>query len=262
MTKSSPPLAVIVLAAGKGTRMKSDLPKVLHRLGGRPLIQHVIQTARQLDPTQMVLVVGYQADLVRQNVGDSVLYAEQTTQLGTGHAVAQAEPLLSDHPGNILILYGDMPLLTLSTLSKLVDLQAGSSGPLTMLTVIAEEPRGFGRIVRDKTGAVIAIVEEADCTPEQLTIKELNVGVYCIRADWLWPNLAKIGVSPKGEYYLTDLVAIAVRQGYPVKAVTTTDLIETLGINTEAHLAEAEAALKLRGAPPTPFQPEHPGCRM
>ncbi len=254
MTKSSPPLAVIILAAGKGTRMKSDLPKVLHHLEGRPLIQHVIQTARQLDPTKIVLVVGHRADLVRENVGPSVLYAEQTAQLGTGHAVAQVEPLLRSHPGNILILYGDMPLLSRSTLSKLVNLQASNSGPLTMLTVMAEEPRGFGRIVRDEKGAVIAIVEEADCTPEQLTIKELNVGVYCIRADWLWPNLAKIEVSPKGEYYLTDLVAIAVQQGYSVKAVTTADLIETLGINTEAHLAEAEAALKLRGTP-TPFQP-------
>jgi bifunctional UDP-N-acetylglucosamine pyrophosphorylase/glucosamine-1-phosphate N-acetyltransferase len=248
MTQSSPPLAIIILAAGKGTRMNSDLPKVLHRLDGQPLIQHVLQSARQLNPTQIVLVIGHQADLVRQTVGSGVLYAEQTAQLGTAHAVAQAEPLLRDYQGNILILYGDMPLLTLSTLRKLIDLQASHPGPLTMLTVIAEEPRGFGRIVRDDQGAVIAIVEEADCTPEQLAIKELNVGVYCIQAEWLWSNLTKIEVSPKGEYYLTDLVAIAVQEGHPIKAVTTTDLVETLGINTETHLAEAEAALKLRGS--------------
>ncbi|GAB4395793.1 MAG: hypothetical protein Fur0044_54530 [Anaerolineae bacterium] len=245
----SPPLAVIILAAGKGTRMKSDLPKVLHRLKGQPLIEHVLQTARQLNPTQIVLVVGHQAGLVQQSVGNRVLYAEQRVQLGTGHAVAQAETLLSDHHGNILILYGDMPLLTPSTLRQLIDLQASNSGPLTMLTVIAEEPRGFGRIVRDEKGAVIAIVEEADCAPAQLAIKELNVGVYCIQADWLWPNLAKIEASPKEEYYLTDLVAMAVQQGHQIKAVTTTDLVETLGINTEAHLAEAEAALQSRGVP-------------
>ncbi len=247
MTPSSSPLAIIILAAGKGTRMRSDLPKVLHRLNRRPLIEHVLQTARQLNPTKIVLVVGHQADLIRQSAGNSVLYAEQMAQLGTGHAVAQAKPLLRDHSGNILILYGDMPLLTPSTLRKLIDLQASQPGPLTMLTVMAAEPRGFGRIVRDEKGAVIAIVEEADCTPEQLAIQELNVGVYCIQADWLWSNLAKIAVSPKGEYYLTDLVAIAVQQGHQIKAVTTTDLVETLGINTEAHLAEAEVALKLRG---------------
>lgn len=246
MTQSSPSIAVVILAAGKGTRMKSDLPKVLHCLDGRPLIEHVLQTARQLEPSEIVLVIGHQAGLVRQTVGSSVLYAEQTEQLGTGHAVAQAEPLLKNHQGQVLILYGDMPLLTLATLRKLIDLQAENSGPLAMLTVIAEDPRGFGRIARDETGAVVAIVEEADCTPKQLAIKELNVGVYCIRADWLWSNLTKIEVSPKGEYYLTDLVAIAVGQRHHIKAVTTTDLAETLGINTEAHLAEAEAVLKAR----------------
>lgn len=245
MTKS-PSLAIIILAAGKGTRMKSNLPKVLHRLEGQPLVEHVLQTARQVNPTQIVLVIGHQADLVRQTVGNSVLYTEQTAQLGTGHAVAQAEALLRDHPGNILVLYGDMPLLKPSTLRQLIDLQAGNSGPLTILTVMAEEPRGFGRIARDEKGAVIAIMEESDCTPEQLAIKELNVGVYCVRASWLWPNLAKIEVSSKGEYYLTDLVAIAVQQGHDISVVTTTDLVETLGINTEAHLTEAEAVLKAR----------------
>ncbi|MFN8455095.1 MAG: NTP transferase domain-containing protein [Anaerolineae bacterium] len=245
MTKS-PPLAIIILAAGKGTRMQSSLSKMLHRLEDRPLIDHVLQTAQQLNPAQIVLVVGYQADLIRQSVGFNVLYAEQTEQLGTGHAVAQAEPLLKNHSGNILILYGDMPLLTLSTLRRLIDMQAGNSGPVTILTVTAEELRGFGRIVRDQKGAVIAIVEDADCTPEQRQIKELNLGVCCIRADWLWPNLAKIKASSKGEYYLTDLVMMAVQQGFDIGVVTTTDLVEAIGINTEAHLAEAETVLKAR----------------
>lgn len=246
MTKSTSPLAVIILAAGQGTRMKSDLPKVLHRLDRKPLVEHVINTARQLEPTKIVLVVGYGAELVRQTVGDRVLYAVQAEQLGTGHAVAQAEDQLRDHQGNILILYGDMPLLSRATMQKLIDLQNNNSGPLSMLTVIADDPRGFGRILRDDNGAVTAIVEEADCTSEQLAIKELNVGVYCVEADWLWSNLAEIELSPKGEYYLTDLVAIAVQQGYEIGVVTTTDLVETMGINTPEHLSEAETALKAR----------------
>lgn len=246
MTKLSTPLAVVILAAGKGTRMKSDRPKVLHRLAGAPLIDHVIHTAQKLKPTQIVLVIGHEADLVRQTVGDDVHYTEQSQQLGTGHAVAQAETLLRDHPGTVLVLYGDMPLLTQATMQQLIDLQTDHPSPLSMLTVIADNPRGFGRIVRDDDGSVLAIVEEADCTPEQLKIKELNVGAYCIKADWLWSNLARIEMSPKGEYYLTDLVAIAVRQGHKVGVVTTSDLVETMGINTPQHLAEAEAALKAR----------------
>jgi len=137
-----------------------------------------------------------------------------------------------------------MPLLTRQTLQELVDLQADNPGPITMLTVVADNPRGFGRIVRDDNNQVIAIVEEADCAPEQLAIKELNVGVYCFQADWLWENLQKIEVSPKGEYYLTDLVNIAVRQGRKVRAVISTDLIETMGVNSLEHLAEAETALE------------------
>ncbi len=236
-------LAVIILAAGKGTRMKSDLPKVLHPLQGKPLVQHVINTAQKLNPAKITLVVGYKAQLVKDAIGSSVLYAKQTEQLGTGHAVAQAETALKGHRGNILALYGDMPLLTENTLRQLVKLQAQNSGPITMLTVIADNPRGFGRIVRDEQNQVIAIVEEAVCTPEQLAIKELNAGVYCFQADWLWSNLPNIKVSPKGEYYLTDLVEIAVQQGHSINALVSHNLQETMGINTLEHLAEAEAAL-------------------
>ncbi len=239
-------LAVIILAAGKGTRMKSDLPKVLHRLDGKPLVQHVIDTVRTLSPAEIVLVVGHRAELVRETIGDGVKYALQAEQLGTGHAVAQAADALKDHRGDVLILYGDMPLLTAETLEKLVAAQAENPSPLTMLTVTADNPRGFGRIVRDSAGNVIAIVEEADCTPEQLAINELNTGVYCIRADWLWQTLPKITLSAKGEYYLTDLVALAVAEGHTIRALTTADLTEAMGINTPQHLAEAEAQLRKR----------------
>ncbi|OQY36190.1 MAG: hypothetical protein B6243_03805 [Anaerolineaceae bacterium 4572_5.2] len=237
-------LAVIILAAGKGTRMKSDLPKVLHPLRGKPLVQRVINTARKLNPAEIALVVGYRAKMVKDAIGDSVLYAKQTEQLGTGHAVTQAETALKGHRGDALVLYGDMPLLTERSLGQLVEMQAENSGPITMLTVIADNPRGFGRIVRDEQNQVIAIVEEAVCSPEQLAIKELNVGVYCFQTDWLWNNLPNIKASPKGEYYLTDLVEIAVQQGRKVRAVTSADLLETMGINTLEHLAEAEAALE------------------
>lgn len=237
-------LAVIILAAGKGTRMKSNLPKVLHRLDGKPLVQHVIDTVRTLNPTDIVLVVGHRAELVREKIGDGVRYVLQSEQLGTGHAVMQAKDALGNRRGDVLILYGDMPLLTATTLEKLVAAQTANPHPLTMLTVTANNPRGFGRIVRDSAGNVIAIVEEADCTPEQLAITELNTGVYCIRAGWLWDALPKITLSPKGEYYLTDLVALAVADGHTVCALSTDNLSETMGINTPQHLIEAAMVLK------------------
>ncbi len=239
-------LSVIILAAGKGTRMQSDLPKVLHRLGGKPLVQHVIDTVRTLNPAEIVLVVGHRAELVREKIGGGVRYALQAEQLGTGHAVMQAKDALEHRRGDVLILYGDMPLISAATLEKLVAAQAANPHPLTMLTVTADNPRGFGRIVRDSAGNVIAIVEEADCTPEQLAITELNTGVYCIRAGWLWDTLPKITLSPKGEYYLTDLVALAVADGHTVRALTTDNLSETMGINTPQHLAEAEQQLKMK----------------
>jgi len=241
-------LSVIILAAGKGTRMKSDLPKVLHPLAGKPLVQHVIDMVRTLSPAEIVLVVGHRAELVRETIGDGVRYALQAAQLGTGHAVMQAKDALKDHRGDVLILYGDMPLLSPETLAKLVAAQSANPHPLTMLTVTADNPRGFGRIVRDNAGNVIAIVEEADCTPEQLAINELNTGVYCMRADWLWDTLPKITLSPKGEYYLTDLVVLAVADGHAVRALTTDNLSETMGINTPSHLAEAEQQLKMKSA--------------
>ena len=236
-------LSVVILAAGKGTRMESELPKVLHLLRGEPLVQHVINTAQKLNPAKIALVVGYKAQMVKDAVGKDVLYVEQKEQLGTGHAVAQAETALKGQQGNVLVLYGDMPLLTEKTLKNLVELQAQNSGPLSMLTVVADNPRGFGRIARDDRNQVVAIVEEVDCSPKQLAIKELNVGVYCFQADWLWDNLKKIEVSPKGEYYLTDLVKIAAQQGHTINALTSRNLLETMGVNTLAHLAEAETAL-------------------
>jgi len=239
-------LAAVILAAGQGTRLKSKLPKVLHRLGGRPLVEYPLAAAQAVTQTPPVLVIGHGADEVRAALGDTVRYVTQEQQLGTGHAVLQAEAALKGQSDVVLVIYADMPLLQAETLRALVDMQARNSGPLTLLTVISPRPSDFGRIVRDETGQVQAIVEVAQATPEQLRITELNPGAYCFNADWLWRTLPRLPLSPKGEYYLTDMVGLAVAEGGNVATVTLEEEIETLGINTRAQLAQAEAALRQR----------------
>ncbi len=240
-------LSVVILAAGQGTRMKSDRPKVLHPLLGKPLVAYAVETARALTAAPPVLVVGHGADAVRQAVGDSARFVVQEEQRGTGHAVLKARDLLREEADLVLVTYGDMPLLTEATLRRLVERQRENSGPLTLLTLTDENPRGFGRIIRGADGGVRAIVEEAVATPEQLAIRELNAGVYCFDAGWLWEHVDAIPLSlPKEEYYLTDLVGMAVAEGRRVEAVVAADRTEALGINTRVHLAEAAAVLRRR----------------
>ncbi len=239
-------LAVMILAAGQGTRLKSATPKVLHHLSGLPLIEHVLAAARAVSPEPPALVVGHQADLIRAALGDRVRYVAQTQQLGTGHAVRQAETLLKGHSAQVLVMYGDMPLLRGETLQTLVDTQSQNPGPLTLLTCVVNHPSDFGRVVRGVDGQVHAIVEVAQATPEQLRLTELNVGCYCFEADWLWSHLPLLPLSPKGEYYLTDIVHLAVSDGRRVASVTLADETETLGVNTRAQLAQAEAMLRQR----------------
>lgn len=239
-------LSTIILAAGQGTRMKSDLPKVLHLLNGKPLVRYSIDLAAGLGSERTVVVIGNGAEKVIQAVGDAVEFALQEQRLGTAHAVQAAEDLLGNMDGSIVVISADMPLLKADTLRQLVDEQVNSGAPLTLLTVRSHNPRGFGRIIRDGNGYVIAIVEEAQATPEQLEIDELNVGAYCFDAAWLWPALKKIGVSPKGEYYLTDIVSVAVSEGKPVRAIAVEEEEEALGINNRIHLAEAEKVIRRR----------------
>jgi len=240
-------LAVVILAAGQGTRMKSSLPKVLHPLGGRPLVSYSLNTARALTVYPPVLVVGHDSEAVRATVGADAIFVEQAERLGTGHAVLQAREALQGKTDLVAVIYADMPLLTASTVQRLVDRQKSNTGPLTILVLVSNNPRGFGRVIRDTTGAVREVVEEAVATPEQLAINELNAGVYCFDADWLWSNIDRIPLSiPKGEYYLTDLVGMAVKEGHRVEGVTTTDDSEAMGVNTRVHLAEAEQALRRR----------------
>ena len=240
-------LAAVILAAGQGTRMKSDVPKVLHPLVGRPLIAYAVETAQMTTGNTPVLVVGHGAEAVRETVGNGAVFVEQAEQRGTGHAVLQAREVLQGQADLVLVTYADMPLLTVKTLRQLVQRQQENPGPITMLTRVDENPRGFGRVIRDESGAVIRIVEQAVATPEELAIRELNAGVYCFDADWLWANVDRIPLSlPKREYYLTDTVGMAAAEGLRVEAIATKDAYETLGINTRVHLAEAESALRCR----------------
>jgi len=243
---SSQAVTAVILAAGQGTRMRSALPKVLHPLAGKPLIAYSLQLARQLGAADPVVIIGHGAEQVRQVVGSAARVAMQSPQLGTGHAVQQAEPLLAGQDTLLLVMSADMPLFTLETMRALVEAQRANDGPLTMLTMLLDDSHGFGRIVRAPDGSVAAIVEEAQATPEQLAIRELNVGAYCFRSEWLWGALRRVPLSPKGEYYLTDVIGIAVNAGLKVRALPLADSSEAIGINTRVHLAEAEAILRRR----------------
>jgi bifunctional UDP-N-acetylglucosamine pyrophosphorylase/glucosamine-1-phosphate N-acetyltransferase len=240
-------VAAVILAAGEGTRMKSKVPKVLHRVAGTPMIVHAINVARSVSTGKPVVVVGVGADEVQGEVGAQACdYVVQDEQLGTGHAVLQARQRLASQSDAVVVTYADMPLLRPETLQRLVDRHRQTAPAFTMLTVMRDDPRGFGRVLRDGSGAVQAVVEEADASPEQLSIRELNAGVYCFDAEWLWTHLDQIPLSAKGEYYLTDMVGIAVTEGSTVESLTTDDPAELLGVNTRVHLAEAEAAFRKR----------------
>jgi bifunctional UDP-N-acetylglucosamine pyrophosphorylase/glucosamine-1-phosphate N-acetyltransferase len=240
-------VTAVLLAAGQGTRMKSSLPKVLHPLCGKPMLWHVLEALKEAATERPVVVVGHGAEEVTKYLGDLAQTVLQEPQLGTGHAAMQAESLLRDKTDYVIVTYADMPLLRGETFKRLVETQRLNPGPLSLLTVIAEDPRGFGRIMRKPDGTVAAIVEEYVATPEQQQIKELNVGAYCLKADWFWDALHRIQKNPKkGEYYLTDIVEIAVQDNLPVQAVVHDDFIETIGINTRVHLSEAEAAMRQR----------------
>jgi bifunctional UDP-N-acetylglucosamine pyrophosphorylase/glucosamine-1-phosphate N-acetyltransferase len=239
-------VATVILAAGQGTRMKSSIAKVLHPVGGKPMVLRAVATAEQLATDRPVLIVGHSAEAVRAAVGERVICVEQAELLGTGHAVMQAESLLRGQAELVAVFYADMPLLRAETISRLIATQRGHRGPITMLTVTLPDSRGFGRVLRGEDGAVTAIVEERECTSAQLTIRELNAGVYVFRADWLWANLPRLKPQSKGEYYLTDLIQIAADAGEPVHGLEAEDPDEVTGINNRVHLAEAEAALRRR----------------
>jgi len=239
-------IKTVILAAGQGTRMRSSQAKVMHPLVGHPMLYYVIKAAQQATGTKPTVVVGQDAQSIQQAFFEQASFVIQEPQLGTAHAVQQAESILQNQADLILVTYGDMPLLSVETLEHIIEIQKSNTGPMTMLTLIADDPRGFGRVVRDPSGQVKAIIEEAQATHQELTIRELNASVYCFNASWLWQSLHKIPISPKGEYYLTDLAAIAVSEGVAVQSYILENSEEGIGINTRLHLAEAAAILRRR----------------
>ncbi len=239
-------VTAVLLAAGQGIRMKSNLLKVLHPVCGRPMLAYALEAAVSASTEKPVVVVGNDGESLRTFLGEAARCVLQDPPLGTGHALQQAEASLRGKTDLVLVTYADMPLMRPETLARLVETQKNNPGPMTMLTAHSEDPRGFGRVVRSTDGSVQAIVEEAAATPEQLSIRELNVGAYCFSANWLWDALRRIPLSQKGEYYLTDTVELAVNAGLSVQALVSDDLTESIGINTRVHLAEAEAAMRMR----------------
>ena len=233
---------VVILAAGKGTRMRSDLPKVLHPIGGVPMLGRVIGAAQALGDVETTVVIGHGAELVRERFADSgVKFVEQTEQLGTGHAVAQAIPNFREG-ATVLVLYGDVPLVKTSTLQDL--LKASADGP-ALLSVVMDDPSGYGRIVRDGAGQVQAIVEQKDADAEALKITEINTGILAapanLLAQWL-PELSNN--NAQGEYYLTDVIARSVSENIAVTGVIADDPNEVAGVNSRAQQAELERALQ------------------
>jgi bifunctional UDP-N-acetylglucosamine pyrophosphorylase/glucosamine-1-phosphate N-acetyltransferase len=242
-------VAAVILAAGKGTRMKSGLVKVLHPAAGRPMISWVVDSARDAGAAPTVLVVGHQAEAVRSAFPGAadIRCVLQEEQLGTGHAVACAREQLSGFSGTVLILCGDTPLLRGETLQGLVAFHLENGAALTVLTAVMDEPYGYGRVVRDRDGRVLRIVEQKDASPEEQALCEINSGIYCMEADFLFANIDSISSdNAQGEFYLTDLVAIAVKQGLACLGRRTDDADEIMGVNDRAQLAEASCILRRR----------------
>ncbi len=231
-------LSVVILAAGQGKRMRSSLPKVLHRLGGKPLLEHVCRAARALHPEQIYVVYGHGGGVVRDALAHlDVRWVEQDRQLGTGHAVAQVLPFMQPAE-TVLVLYGDVPLITAETLALLLE---ASSGALALLTVELPDPAGYGRIVRDAAGQVRGIVEDRDASPAERAIREINTGMLAASAALLKPWVARLeNQNAQGEYYLTDVIAMAVAQGIAVAPVTPASTFEVMGVNDRVQLAELE----------------------
>ena len=237
---------VVVLAAGQGTRMKSGLPKVLHRIGGRALLEYVLRAADPLTPATTTIVVGHKADVVREKMGGrpNLQFVVQQPQLGTAHALQQAEPVLAGRSGTLLLLSGDVPLLTRTTLQRVVEAHRGAGAAATVVTATVERPYGYGRIVR-ANGTIARIVEERDATPAERQIKEINSGIYAFDLAPLFDSLRSIASqNAQGEFYLTDLIAIYRRKKLTVETLMVENPEEIRGINSRTELAEVSRLVR------------------
>ena len=241
-------LAVIILAAGKGTRMKSDLPKVFHEILGEPMLTYVLETVKKLGPQKIFLVVGHKRDLIMNYYKDWPLeFVVQDEQLGTGHAVMQVKPYLEDFAGTVLILAGDVPLLSEKTLKNLLNIHHEKQAAATDLTAELPDAGNYGRIVRGEGGEVLKIVEKKDATPEELKIREINSGTFCFDRQALYAALAEVKAeNAQQEYYLTDTLEILRKKGLPIFACKVEDFHEILGVNTKEELVGIEKALLAR----------------
>ena len=239
-------VTTIILAAGKGTRMKSSLPKVLHKVCGRPMLEHVIETAKKAGSEREVVIIGSGAEEVQKNI-TGVEFALQVEQLGTGHAVLMAKDKVHDTDGVVMILCGDTPLITSDLLTKFIESHNQSKAAATVLTALMPDATGYGRIVRNQSGTVDKIVEHKDASEEELQIHEVNAGIYCFDKKILFDSLDKVtNDNAQGEYYLTDVLGIIRNQGLVINAMISNDFTQILGINSRQQLALAERILRQR----------------
>jgi bifunctional UDP-N-acetylglucosamine pyrophosphorylase/glucosamine-1-phosphate N-acetyltransferase len=240
-------LATVILAAGKGTRMKSKTPKVLHNVCGSAMLSHVIEAVAGAGVKKIIVVVGYGADIVAREVEGRAQVAHQAEQLGTAHALMQAGPFLSDFKGQLLVLCGDTPLIEAGTISDFIHSHRAAGSTAAVLTAVMEDPAGYGRIVRDNQGNVVKIAEQKDTTPEEKQIREVNTGIYCFKTEGLFEALSQLTPNnAQGEYYLTDIIENYVREGRQVGAVTVKNPMETTGINDRVQMAAAERYMRGR----------------
>ena len=239
-------LKTLILAAGKGTRMKSNIPKIVHKVNGIPMISKIITVLEEIGSTENILILGYKKEEVLKVVGENSSYVLQNEQLGTGHAVIQAKDKLKDYDGDVMVVCGDTPLLKPETLKKLYNFHKDSGAVTTILTSIYENPFGYGRIVKEN-GLVKAIIEEKEANDEVKKIKEVNAGVYCFNSKELFKALNKINNNnEKGEYYLTDVIGIQVNENKKVRSFILEDSMEILGVNSKVELAQAGNILRDR----------------
>lgn len=241
-------VVALILTAGKGKRMKSSLPKVLHPILGQPIISYVIEEVKKISPEKTVLVVGYGSDDVKKAlISDRLSYVSQSRQFGTAHAVMSSRRELDGYDGTVVILYGDSPLIRHETLSKFINTHKKSKSPLSILTAKVTNPYGYGRIIRNGRGEVTDIVEEKDATPEQRSLNEINSGIYCVETGFLWRALDQIDKkNNQKEFYLTDIVGIASRSGIKVNGFNFNVEEEIIGINNRVELSHAEELLRKR----------------